>query len=242
MATKKKELLEQENSAPETTVPVENTPPPDEAQADMAAPADGGDLNELLASMDQPDEDAAPIEDGSSLPELTESEMFGEEAADTAEDVDTDALPGEDDTSALTEGPDSDDADDARMPLLFPLMMGRPMSPVSLFLKRLRNRNRPSPSGPPAGKRPRRPRVQSRWKKFTAEAEPPEPMAPAGEDAPSDDGEAAAAEDPASLAEPPAEAAPAPASHSQAHRRSPPQRALHPDHPQPGRCGDAGRP
>ena len=47
MATKKKELLEQENSAPETTVPVENTPPPDEAQADMAAPSDGGDLNEL---------------------------------------------------------------------------------------------------------------------------------------------------------------------------------------------------
>ena len=28
MATKKKELLEQENPAPETTVPVENTPPP----------------------------------------------------------------------------------------------------------------------------------------------------------------------------------------------------------------------
>ena len=53
----------------------------------------------------------------------------------------------------------------AKMPLLFPLMMVRPMSPVSLFLKRLRNRNRPSPSGPPAGKRPRRPRVQPRWKK-----------------------------------------------------------------------------
>ena len=51
MATKKKELLEQENTAPETTVPVENAPPPDEAQADMAAPADGSDLNELLASM-----------------------------------------------------------------------------------------------------------------------------------------------------------------------------------------------
>ena len=47
MATKKKELLEQENSVPETTVPVENTPPPDEAQADMAAPSDGGDLNEI---------------------------------------------------------------------------------------------------------------------------------------------------------------------------------------------------
>lgn len=78
MATKKKELLEQENTAPETTVTVENAPPPDEAQADMAAPADGGDLNELLASMDQPDEEATTIEDDGSLPELTESEMFGE--------------------------------------------------------------------------------------------------------------------------------------------------------------------
>ena len=110
MATKKKELLEQENSVPETTVPVENTPPPDEAQADMAAPADGGDLNELLASMDQPDEDAAPTEDGGNLPELTESEMFGEATADTAA---ADALPGENDTAALTEGPDSDDGEDA---------------------------------------------------------------------------------------------------------------------------------
>ena len=78
MATKKKELLEQENSAPETTVPVENTPPPDEAQADMAAPSDGGDLNELLASMDPPDEEATTIGDDGSLPELTESEVFCE--------------------------------------------------------------------------------------------------------------------------------------------------------------------
>ena len=42
MATKKKELLEQENTAPETTVTVENAPPPAEAQADMPATADGG--------------------------------------------------------------------------------------------------------------------------------------------------------------------------------------------------------
>ena len=54
----------------------------------------------------------------------------------------------------------------AKMPLLFPLMMVRPMSPVSLFLKQLRNRNRPSPNGPPAGKRPRRPKVWSRRKEF----------------------------------------------------------------------------
>ena len=110
MATKKNELLEQENSAPETTVPVENTPPPDEAQADMAVPSDGGDLNELLASMDQSDEDAAPMADGGTLPELTESEVFGAAAADTAA---ADALPGEDDTAVLAEGPDSDDGEDA---------------------------------------------------------------------------------------------------------------------------------
>ena len=109
MATKKKELLEQENTAPETTVTVENAPPPDEAQADMAAPADGGDLNELLASMDQPDEEAPTIEDDGSLPELTESEMFGE--MDTDATV-ADALPGDDD-AALTEGSDSDDGEGA---------------------------------------------------------------------------------------------------------------------------------
>ena len=45
---------------------------------------------------------------------------------------------------------------------------------------------------------------------ITAEAEPPEPMAPAVEDVPPDGFEAAAAEDPSSLAEPPAEASPAP--------------------------------
>ena len=73
MATKKKELLEQENSAPETTAPVENTPLADETQADVPAPSDGGDLNELLASMDSADEVAASAENGGSLPELTES-------------------------------------------------------------------------------------------------------------------------------------------------------------------------
>ena len=109
MATKKKELLEQENTAPETTVTVENAPPPDEAQADMAAPADGGDLNELLASMDQPDEEAPTIEDDGSLPELTESEMFGEMDTDATA---ADALPGDDD-AALTEGSDSDDGEGA---------------------------------------------------------------------------------------------------------------------------------
>ena len=196
MATKKKELLEQENSAPETTVPVENTPPTDETQADMAAPSDGGDLNELLASMDQTDEDAAPMADGGALPELTESEVFGTVAADTAA---ADALPGEDDTAVLAEGPDSDDGEDTSA-------VPKPKRATR------RKKTAPAESMEPAEGVP-------------AEAEPPEPMAPVEEDAPSDDSEAAAAETPAALAEPPAEAAPAPAStprRTAAPRRSEP--------------------
>lgn len=203
MATKKKELLEQENTAPETTVTVENAPPPDEAQADMAAPADGGDLNELLASMDQPDEEAATIEDDGSLPELTESEMFGEMDTDATA---ADALPGDDD-AALTEGPDSDDgegasavpADDGAADVPSEPVSGAAEEPEPPKPKRATRRKKTAPaeSTEPAEGVP-------------AEAEPPAPMAPAGEDALSDGGEAAAAEAPASLAEPPAETAPAP--------------------------------
>ena len=218
MATKKKELLEQENTAPETTVTVENAPPPDEAQADMAAPADGGDLNELLASMDQPDEEAATIEDDGSLPELTESEMFGE--------MDTDATPADallgDEDAALTEGPDSDDgegasavpADDGAADVPSEPVSGAAEEPEPPKPKRAARRKKTAPaeSTEPAEGVP-------------AEAEPPAPMAPAEEDVPSDDSEAAAAEAPASLAEPPAEAAPAPAStprRTAAPRRSEP--------------------
>lgn len=218
MATKKKELLEQENTAPETTVTVENAPPPDEAQADMAAPADGGDLNELLASMDQPDEEAATIEDDGSLPELTESEMFGEMDTDATA---ADALPGDDD-AALTEGPDSDDgegasavpADDGAADVPSEPVSGAAEEPEPPKPKRATRRKKTAPaeSTEPAEGVP-------------AEAEPPAPMAPAEEDVPSDDSEAAAAETPAALAEPPAEAAPAPAStprRTAAPRRSEP--------------------
>ena len=218
MATKKKELLEQENSAPETTVPVENTPPPDEAQADMAAPADGGDLNELLASMDQPDEEATTIEDDGSLPELTESEMFGEMDTDATA---ADALPGDDD-AALTEGSDSDDgegasavpADDGAADVPSEPVSGAAEEPEPPKPKRATRRKKTAPaeSTEPAEGVP-------------AEAEPPAPMAPAEEDVPSDDSEAAAAEAPASLAEPLAEAAPAPTStprRTAAPRRSEP--------------------
>ena len=203
MATKKKELLEQENSAPETTVPVENTPPPDEAQADMAAPSDGGDLNELLASMDQPDEEAATIEDDGSLPELTESEMFGE--MDTNATA-ADALPGDDD-AALTESPDSDDGKGASA---IPVddgaadALGEPVSeeaeePEPPKPKRATRRKKTTPAENTAPA-----------EEVPAETESPEPVSPAVEDVPPDGFEAAAAEDPSSLAEPPAEASPAP--------------------------------
>ena len=203
MATKKKELLEQENTAPETTVTVENAPPPDEAQADMAAPADGGDLNELLASMDQPDEEAATIEDDGSLPELTESEMFGEMDTDATA---ADALPGDDD-AALTEGPDSDDgegasavpADDGAADVPSEPVSGAAEEPEPPKPKRATRRKKTAPaeSTEPAEGVP-------------AEAEPPAPMSPAVENVPPDGFEAAAAEDRSSLAEPPAEASPAP--------------------------------
>ncbi|WP_138373119.1 MULTISPECIES: S1 RNA-binding domain-containing protein [Oscillospiraceae] len=205
MATKKKELLEQENSAPETTVPVENTPPPDEAQADMAAPADGGDLNELLASMDQPDEEATTIEDDGSLPELTESEMFGEMDTDTTA---ADALPGENDTAALMDAPDSDDGEDASAVPADDGAADVPGEPVSEAAEE------PEPPKPKRATRRKKTAPAENtapMDEISAETETLEP-APAAEDALADDSEAAAAEDSASLAEQPAEAAPAPTS------------------------------
>lgn len=205
MATKKKELLEQENTAPETTVPVENAPPPDEAQADMAAPADGSDLNELLASMDQPDEEAATIEDDGSLPELTESEMFGEMDTDTAA---ADALPGENDTAALMDAPDSDDGEDASAVPADDGAADVPGEPVSEAAEE------PEPPKPKRATRRKKTAPAENtapMDEISAETETLEP-APAAEDALADDSEAAAAEDSASLAEQPAEAAPAPTS------------------------------
>ena len=205
MATKKKELLEQENSASETTVPVENTPPPDEAQADMAAPSDGGDLNELLASMDQPDEEATTIEDDGSLPELTESEMFGEMDTDTTA---ADALPGENDTAALMDAPDSDDGEDASAVPADDGAADVPGEPVSEAAEE------PEPPKPKRATRRKKTAPAENtapMDEISAETETLEP-APAAEDALADDSEAAAAEDSASLAEQPAEAAPAPTS------------------------------
>lgn len=185
----------------------------------MAVPSDGGDLNELLASMDQTDEDAAPTEDGGTLPELTESEMFGAADADTAA---ADALPGEDDTAALTEGPDSDDGEDASA---VPADEGAADVPGEPISEEAEEPEPPKPKRTTRRKKTAPAESTAPVEEITAEAEPPEPMAPVEEDAPSDDSEAAAAETPASLAEPPAEAAPAPAStprRTAAPRRSEP--------------------
>ena len=88
MATKKKELLEQGTSVPETTT-LEGAPVPAEDMATPdTTPADSEDLNVLLASMDQTD--SVPSSDGntSNLPELTEAEMFGDDPANSDENGD----------------------------------------------------------------------------------------------------------------------------------------------------------
>ena len=220
MATKKKELLEQENPAPETTAPVENTPPADETQTDVPAPSDGGDLNELLASMDSPDEVAASAENGGSLPELTESEVFGEAAGTAAADADD--LPGKDDASALTEGPDSDDGENTSAASLDDGEADVSSEPVS------------EAAGGPEPPKPKR--AARRKKAAPAESAAPAEEIPAetvslepvstGENAPPDGNEATAMEeDSAPLAEPAAEAAPASTStprRAAASRRSEP--------------------
>uniref|UniRef100_UPI004026C391 S1 RNA-binding domain-containing protein n=1 Tax=Gemmiger formicilis TaxID=745368 RepID=UPI004026C391 len=197
MATKKKELLEEENPAPET-VTTENTPPPDEAHADMPVSADGSDLNELLASMDQQDEEAATAEDNGNLPEVNESETLGEDAADTSEESADDmeegagAPTGEGDAAAPADGPGSADSEDHEE------------APAATD-----GREADTPVAKEAGEpEPPKPKRAARRKK----AAPAESETPA-EEVPS---EAASlepvptGEDPASLPEQPAEAAPAP--------------------------------
>ena len=80
MATKKKELLEQEAPVTETVMSEGETLLADTAQPE-SLPADAGDgldLNELLGQMDQPLEDtSAEYMAEDPLPELTEEEMFG---------------------------------------------------------------------------------------------------------------------------------------------------------------------
>ena len=86
MATKKKELLEQEAPVTETVMSEGETLPADTAQPE-SLPADTGnslDLNELLGQMDQPLEDtSAEYMAEDPLPELTEEEMFGDTPAET---------------------------------------------------------------------------------------------------------------------------------------------------------------
>lgn len=86
MATKKKELLEQDTPVTETVMSEDETLPADTAQPE-SLPADAGDgldLNELLGQMDQPLEDTSAEDMAEDpLPELTEEEMFGDTPAET---------------------------------------------------------------------------------------------------------------------------------------------------------------
>ena len=86
MATKKKELLEQDAPVTETVMSESETLLVDTAQPE-SLPADAGDgldLNELLGQMDQPLEDtSAEYMAEDPLPELTEEEMFGDTPAET---------------------------------------------------------------------------------------------------------------------------------------------------------------
>ena len=86
MATKKKELLEQEAPVTETVMSEGETLPADTAQPE-SLPADTGnslDLNELLGLMDQPQQDTSGEDmNEDPLPELTEEEMFGDTPAET---------------------------------------------------------------------------------------------------------------------------------------------------------------
>ena len=69
MATKKKELLEQEAPVSETIALEDSPVPSEDTTAPDATPVDGEDLNALLAAMDQPDS-APPSDDTTSdLPE-----------------------------------------------------------------------------------------------------------------------------------------------------------------------------
>ena len=87
MATKKKELQEQEAPIPETTALEDSPVPSEDTTAPDSAPVDGEDLNALLAAMDQPDS-APPSDDTTGdLPELTEAEVFGDDAVSSDEDA-----------------------------------------------------------------------------------------------------------------------------------------------------------
>ena len=90
MATKKKVLQEQEIPVPENAVPMDGTVSSDGILADAAAPPDNDDLNALLASMDQADDDTsmgqsdggATSEGSDPLPEFSETEEPDEAASE----------------------------------------------------------------------------------------------------------------------------------------------------------------
>ena len=100
MTMKKKELLEQENSVPETTALDSTAIPADDMVIPDVASTDSEDLNTLLATMDLPD-------DAGTLPELAENEVFGD--TPVGKDEDDAELPSAEDADAEQNGETVDD-------------------------------------------------------------------------------------------------------------------------------------
>ena len=122
MATKKKELLEQDAPVTETVMSEDETLLADTAQPESlpAAAGDGLDLNELLGQMDQPQEDTSAEDMAEDpLPELTEEEMFGDTPAETD---DQSAAPTDMPEDSDVQPPDvyEDNADAVQEPLAPP--------------------------------------------------------------------------------------------------------------------------
>ena len=122
MATKKKELLEQDAPVTETVMSEDETLLADTAQPESlpAAAGDGLDLNELLGQMDQPQEDTSAEDMAEDpLPELTEEEMFGDTPAETD---DQSAAPTDMPENSDVQPPDvyEDNADAVQEPLAPP--------------------------------------------------------------------------------------------------------------------------
>ena len=100
MAMKKKELLEQENAVPESTVPDSTAISFEDTVIPDVASTDSEDLNTLLATMDSPD-------DAGTLPELAENEVFGD--TPVGKDEDDAELPSAEDADAEQNGETVDD-------------------------------------------------------------------------------------------------------------------------------------
>lgn len=145
MATKKKELLEQDAPVTETVMSEGETLPADTAQPESlpADTGDGLDLNELLGQMDQPPEDTSAEDMAEDpLPELTEEEMFGDTPAETDEQS---AAPTDMPEDSDGQPPDvyEDNADAVQEPLHLPSPSVLAERRKKLLLKKLPQRKSP---------------------------------------------------------------------------------------------------